>query len=149
MERKLRGCRVALAVAVMMGALSASAEPLATKAVCAVQQALACGSVEICERALPAAVNLPVLMLFDTGAGLIESRHQSGDVRASKIASSSVEGEALILQGVDGGHPWAIRVNTKTGAFTLTVLHEDEGFLGFGVCSAKILKAPAEIGGGR
>jgi hypothetical protein len=140
MRFKLFRYQSAVAVAVTICALSASAEA-PTGAICAVQQAVACGAFEACERALPAAVNLPPLMRFDVGAGIIESRHENGAIRTSKIASSSTEGEALVLQGLDGGHPWAIRVNTKNGGFTLTVLREGEGFLGFGECSANLLDA--------
>jgi hypothetical protein len=139
MKFKLVGYQSAVAVAVTICALSASAAT-PNEAICTVQQAVACGSFEACERALPAAVNLPALMRFDVDARTIESRRENGDVRTSKIASSSTDDEALVLQGVDGGHPWAMRVNTKNGGFTLTVLREDEGFIGFGVCSANILK---------
>lgn len=127
-----------LAVAVMIWSFSASAAT-PKQAICALQQAVACGSFESCERALPEAVNLPALMRFDVDGGTIESRLENGEVRASKIESSSSEGSALILQGADGGHPWAIRVDTEDGRFTLTVLREEEAFVGFGVCSAKIL----------
>ena len=139
MKYRLLGYQTAVAAAVTFCALSASAET-PKQAICAVQQAVACGSFEACERALPAGVNLPALMRFDVGAGIIESRHENGDIRTSKVTSSSTEGEALVLQGVDHGHPWAMRVNTKSGEFTLTVLREGEGILGFGVCSAKILE---------
>jgi hypothetical protein len=105
-----------------------------------VQQAVACASLSPCERALPAAVNLPALMRFEVDAGVIESRLERGDVRTSKIANSSTHGDALVLQGNDGSHPWAVRINTKTGRFTLTIAREDESFVGFGVCSAKILE---------
>ena len=145
MKFKRLGYPGAVALAVTLCALSASAEG-PEGAICAVQQAVACGAFESCERALPAAVNLPALMRFDVGAGLIESRHESGAIRTSKISSSSTEGDALVLHGVDGGHPWAMRVNTKDGEFTLSVLREGEGFLGFGVCSAKMLDT-VEAGG--
>jgi hypothetical protein len=139
MKWKLVGYASAVAVAAMIGSVSASAET-PNDAVCAVQQAVVCGAFEACERALPAGVNLPALMRFNVDTGIIESRHENGEIRKSKISSSSTEGKALLLHGVDAGHPWAIRVNTENGAFTLTVLREDEGFLGFGVCSAKILE---------
>jgi hypothetical protein len=130
-----------LAAAIL--ALPASAET-PNDGICVMQQAVACGAFEACERALPAAVNLPALMRFDVAKGWIESRSQSGAIRTSKIASSSVEGGALLLQGVDGAHPWALRVNTTNGEFTLSILRELEGYLGFGVCSAKILEEPTK-----
>jgi hypothetical protein len=138
MKCKPLGYPGAVALAVTICASAASAEA-PKEAVCAVQQAVACGQYEVCERALPAAVNLPALMRYDLGKGIIESRRDDGETRTSKIASSSDEKEALILQGVDGEHPWAMRLNTKNGRFTLTVLREDEAFIGFGVCSSKIL----------
>ena len=139
MKYKPLAWQTAVAVGVTICALSASAVT-PKDAVCALQQAIACGPYESCERALPEAVNLPALMRFDLDAGTIESRFEGGAVRASKIASSSSEGDVLILQGVDAGHPWAIRVDTGDGRFTLNVLRDDEAFVGFGVCSARILE---------
>lgn len=138
MTLRIFGRQIVAAATAMISAMSVSvAAP--KEAVCAMQQAVACGSFEACERALPAAMNLPALMRFNVDKGMIESRLENGDVRTSKIASSSTDKDTLVLQGVDGGHPWAVRVNTQNGRFTLTVLREGEGFLGFGVCSAKIL----------
>jgi len=129
----------AAAVAATACALSASAQT-PKEAICAVQQAVVCGSVTPCERALPAAANLPALMRLEVEKGVIESRHENGEVRTSKIASSSTHEDGLVLQGNDDGHPWAARVNTESGQFTLSVVRDDEGYIGFGVCSAKILK---------
>ncbi|MDJ0847297.1 MAG: hypothetical protein QNK04_02845 [Myxococcota bacterium] len=134
----MRGKLLGITGAVALWAPIASAA-MPKQAVCAMQQAVVCGSVEVCERVLPGAVNLPALMRFDVTAGVIESRRESGEVRKSKIGSSSEEADALVLNGIDDGHPWAMRVDVESGNFTLTVLRDDEGFLGFGVCSAKIL----------
>ena len=124
MKFKLFGYQGAVAVAVTICALSASAEA-PTAAICAVQQAVACGAFETCERALPAAVNLPALMRVDVDAGVIESRNENGDIRTSKIASSSTEGEALLLQGVDGGL-LPRRVLFGAPAFVLVFVAEPE-----------------------
>jgi len=139
MQLKLHGCQIALATAATLCSVPAAGEA-PNAALCTIQQAVACGAFEACERMLPEAMNLPALMRFDVDAGTIESRHESGAIRTSKIASSSTDGEALSLEGIDDGHPWAIRVNTKSGEFTLTVLRAREGFLGFGVCSTRILE---------
>ena len=129
---------VACMLAAFLCATSALAEE-PSEAICALQQAAACGEVEVCERALPAAVNLPALMKFDVKDGVVESRFDNGELRSSKISSSSRAEGALILQGIDGSHPWAMRVDATTGEFTLSVLREGEAFVGFGVCSSKIL----------
>jgi hypothetical protein len=127
-----------VAVAIIGWGLSASAQT-PDKALCAVQQAVSCGAYDACERSLPAAVNLPALMRIDVEAAVVESRQENGTIRSSKIATTSIEGDARVLYGVDGGHPWTMRINLENGAFTLTVLREEQGFIGFGVCSAKIL----------
>ncbi len=130
---------VAVAIAATLWALPASGQA-PDAAICSLQQAVACTAVEPCERALPAAVNLPALLRFDVSDGVIESRREDGEVRTSKIASSSDHSDALVLQGNDEGHPWAMRIDRDTGEFTLNVLRGDEAFVGFGVCSAKMLK---------
>jgi hypothetical protein len=133
------GTVLAVVMGVSMFSLSAKAEA-PNEGICAVQQAVACGAFEACERALPAAVNLPALVRFNVKTATIESKRETGGIRTSKIGSSSTEGDSLVLQGVDEGRPWALRVSTKTGQFTLSVLGDDEGYIGFGVCSAKILE---------
>lgn len=129
----------AMTIAASLWALPASAQA-PDAAICSLQQAIACTPLEPCERALPAAVNLPALLRFDVSDGVIESRREDGAVRTSKIDSSSDHSDALVLQGNDDGHPWAMRIDRKDGSFTLNVLRGDEAFVGFGVCSAKMLK---------
>jgi hypothetical protein len=131
--------QTAVTITAAFCALSASAET-PHEAVCTLQQTVVCDATVPCERTLPAAVNLPALLRFDTKAGIIESKLDSGAVRTSKIAHSSTHKARLVLEGNDDGHPWAMQIDTKSGRFTLTVLRDGDGFLGFGVCSADILK---------
>jgi len=116
-------------------ALAAAAE----KAICAVEQTIACAPFEKCERSLPSAVNLPVLLKIDRAAGVILSRTQTGVERSSKIGSESGDDAHHVMQGVEGGEPWSMRVDLKTGRFTLANVQPDAGYVAFGVCSAKIL----------
>ena len=70
MNFKLLCCQSAVVAATALSAVPAAAEA-PNKALCTVQQAVACGAFEACERMLPGAVNLPALMLFDVDAGTI------------------------------------------------------------------------------
>ena len=109
-------------------------------AICAIQQVVTCPQFEQCERALPAAVNLPVLMKIDRLSGVIVSRRESGEERKSKIVSESGDDSVHILQGAENGRPWSLRVDLGTGAFTLSSSDADVGYVAFGLCSSNLLK---------
>ena len=109
------------------------------QAVCAVQQAVVCSPYEPCERTLPGALNLPALMMVNHAKGVIETKRESGEIRESKIASSSTHPNAVVLQGNDKGAPWGLRIDTEQGRFVFSGIKEDQTFAGFGVCSYKIL----------
>ena len=126
-------------VALLAMTAAARADDMAP-AICALEQTIACSPFEECERSLPGAVNLPVLMRVDPAAGVIVSRTEAGAERRSAIASTSVSGDDLMLTGTDEGNPWSLRASTVTGRFSLVVLHADATFIGFGVCSRSLLQ---------
>jgi len=127
------------AMLALFGGFSAQAT-VPEAAICAVQQVVTCHQYETCERALPSAVNLPVLMKIDRSAGVIVSRRESGEERVSKIGTESGDDVVHILQGAEDGKPWSIRVKLETGAFTLTSADSDVGYVAFGLCSSTLLK---------
>lgn len=121
----------------LFGGFSAQAAP--DTAICAIQQVVACQEFENCERALPGAVNLPVLMKIDRAKGVIVSRRESGEERTSKIGTDMGDDAVHILQGAEDGRPWSLRVKLDTGAFTLTSADSDVGYVAFGLCSSSLL----------
>ena len=110
------------------------------RAICAVEQVIACQPFDSCERSLPGAVNLPVFLKIDRSSGVVLSRRESGEERTSRIGSESGDDAVHVLQGVDAGNPWSIRVDLKTGRFSLTSAQLEAGFVAFGICSSKLLK---------
>lgn len=131
----LNGISAAALVGVAAFGVQASAPQTA---VCAVEQAIACPPFEPCERSLPGAFNLPALIKIDRPAGTVLSRLDTGEERASLIGSEDGDDTMHVLQGVDQGHPWSLRVSLETGRFTLTVAEADTGFVAFGVCSTAL-----------
>lgn len=109
-------------------------------AICAVEQTIACTPFEECQRNLPGAVNLPVLMRVDPAAGVIVSRTETGEERRSAISATVESGEDLFLSGVDEGNPWSLRASTVTGRFTLAVLTGEDSILAYGLCSRSLLQ---------
>lgn len=127
------------AIAVPLGFAAASASAAPEKAVCAVEQAIACPPFQACERNLPAAVNLPSLLKIDRSAGIVFSRRESGEERQSKIGSEAGDDTSHVLQGIDRGNPWSMRIDLESGRFVLTSAQPESGYVAFGLCSAKIL----------
>lgn len=109
------------------------------KAVCAVEQAVACPAYEPCERTLPSAVNLPALMKIDRSKGVIFSKRENGETRSSDIGSETEADGVHVLQGFEDGHPWSMRIDLEAGRFTLVSAHDDLGFAAFGFCSSEML----------
>lgn len=119
-------------------ALPAQATP--ERAICAVEQAIACPPFEPCARNLAGAVNLPILLKIDRPAGVVISRRDSGGERISKIAGEAGDEASHVIHGIDEGNPWSLRVNLTTGRFTLTSAQEGVGYVAFGLCSASMLE---------
>lgn len=84
-------------------------------------------------------MNLPVLLKIDRPAGVVLSRHESGEERSSKIGAESGDNTFHVLQGVDDGNPWNMRIGLESGRFTLTSATSDTGYIAFGLCSSKLL----------
>jgi hypothetical protein len=109
------------------------------KAICAVQQVVACAPYEPCGRTLPGAVSLPVLLKLDREAGTLVSRRESGDERVSAIGSETGNATMHVLQGVDGEVAWTMHISLEDGGFTMTAAQVDVGFIAFGVCTSSML----------
>ena len=137
-ERKIRYA-LALTASVASGVATAYAQDL-EPAICAVEQVIACVPFEACERTLPGAVNLPVLMRIEPGEKIIVSRREDGSERRSEAHTVSSAEDRITIQGIDGGEPWGMWVDRVTGRFTLATAGPGEAFSAFGVCTARLLK---------
>lgn len=129
-----------LVAALSLAAAGAGQADGMAPAICAVEQTIACTPFEECQRNLPGAVNLPVLIRLDPAVGVIVSRTEAGEERHSEIAATTESGDDLLLRGVDQGNPWSLRVSTVTGRFMLAVLTGEESVLAYGVCSRSLLQ---------
>lgn len=122
---------------ILLLASPAAAAP--EQAICAVQQAISCAPHEPCERNLPGAVNLPVLLKIDRPAGVVIARLESGGERTSKIGGEGSDETSHVLHGMDSGNPWSMRVDLASGQFTLTSAQPEVGYVAFGICSSRLL----------
>lgn len=109
------------------------------KAICAVQQVVACAPYEPCGRILPGALSLPVLLKLDREAGHLISRRESGEERVSTIGSETGDANMHVLQGVDADVAWTMQISLEDGGFTMTAARFDVGYIAFGVCTSSML----------
>jgi hypothetical protein len=85
-------------------------------------------------------VNLPVLMRVQPGDKTVISRLDDGTERRSDAHTVVATADAVTVQGVDDGEPWALWIDRTTGRFTLTAAGPEEAFSAFGICSTELLK---------
>ncbi|MBL4543363.1 MAG: hypothetical protein JKP97_16480 [Rhodobacteraceae bacterium] len=112
------------------------ANPLhAEVALCATEQAISCTPYEQCDRSLPGAMNLPLLMKVDIGMSEIVSMRTAGEERTSKIATIAETDEAMLIHGADSHRPWVLQIDKSSGRFTGTIAGNSVAFVLFGECS--------------
>lgn len=109
-------------------------------AICAIEQAIACSPFSECDRNLPGAFNIPVLIKLDTASSRLTSIAMDGQELTSEILSVVETETAIVLSGVDTDHPWAASIAKDTGRMTATVIHPDDTFIVFGECSWGLAK---------
>ncbi len=138
--------RSLIGLALLFGIPSWAAADTIDQAICAVEQVTACPAFEPCERTLPGAVDLPALIKIDRTAKVVVSQHGNGEMRTSPIGFEAESDDALILQGMEDGLAWSMRVSLETERFAFVAAREDIGFTAFGVCSSSLLEdaAPGE-----
>ncbi len=137
---RVHGFALGVSALALAGLATTDAEAAAPdKAICAVQQVVACSPYEPCGRALPGGVNLPVLLKLDRKAGTIVSRRETGEERMSKIGSDTEDAGSVSLQGIDEGVVWGMSVQLDTGAFTMAGATDGLGFTAFGICTSSML----------
>jgi hypothetical protein len=109
-------------------------------AVCATEQAISCAPYEPCDRSLPGAMNLPVLMKIDTEATTIASLQAGGGERSSRISSVAETEQAHLIHGADEHRPWVVQIDKATGRFTGTIAGSGIAFVLFGECTWELVK---------
>jgi hypothetical protein len=98
---------------------------------CAVTEAVDCGSDGTCSRGSAEAVGLPTFVWVDVpGAQLREHRGE----RTTKIGRKEQRDGRLLLQGVEK-RAWSISINESTGELTAAAAGDGAGFVLFGACT--------------
>jgi hypothetical protein len=128
--------RMLVALGLGAFAIGAGAQGLdgTQRMICAATTSVVCESHDACVSGPPEAVNLPIFWHVDPVAKVTRSKAAEGGERTSKIATVSVEGGALVLQGSDSGFGWSLSMDSKSGKFVFAG-GKDSGYLLFGECT--------------
>jgi hypothetical protein len=103
---------------------------------CATSVTFDCAPNGECIKDSPEAINLPRLIRLDLPAKKAFTKWASGEERSAEIASQSVEGGRLILQGIQNGNGWSLTVAQESGAMSLAIAGDGAAIIAFGVCQA-------------
>ena len=74
--------------------------------------------------------------MLDTKIKVLRSTRESGVKAVSPIKNMELNGDQLVLQGVENGRGWDIAINAKTGRMSAAGVGDDVSFLVHGTCTA-------------
>jgi hypothetical protein len=104
--------------------------------VCAVAHVVACLEDGYCLQGQAKSFDLPELLVLDTKNKVLRGTHESGHNAVSPVKNMELNGEHLVLQGVENSRGWDIAINSKTGRMSASGVGDDISFLVHGTCTA-------------
>jgi len=134
-SRLVAACIVATASCVST-VVSAEGLDGSSDIVCAVMRVVACLENGECLEGQAKTFEIPVLYIIDADKNVLRGTYESGEKAVSPIKNKELNGEQLVLQGVENGRGWSVAVNTVTGAMSGAGVGDDVSFLVDGACAA-------------
>jgi len=134
-SRLVAACAVAATPFVSSG-VSAAGIDGSSDIVCAVTHVVACMEDGYCLQGQAKSFDLPDLMVLDSKNKVLRGTHESGHNAVSAVKNMELNGEHLVLQGVENSRGWDIAINAKTGRMSASGVGDDISFLVHGTCTA-------------
>lgn len=105
--------------------------------VCAALEVVGCTEDGQCAEGTARSFELPRFLIVDAGQKAVRAAYEAGhgDV-LSPVQNMEMNGEHLILQGVENGRGWNIAINTKDGNMSASGVGDAVSFLLFGSCTS-------------
>ena len=104
--------------------------------VCAALHVVACIDDGNCLEGQAKTFDLPALMVLDAENKVLRGAYDSGNKAVSPLKNMELNGEHLVLQGVENGRGWSLSINAKTGNMNGSGVGDDVSFLVHGTCTA-------------
>ena len=104
--------------------------------VCAVTDVVACVDELECVQGNTKKFDLPEIIIVDTQEKVVRAAYESGHKATSPVKILEINGDHLILQGVEESRGWTMAINSKTGKMNGSGVGDSLGFLLSGRCTA-------------
>lgn len=134
-SRLIAACAVAATPFVSSG-VSAAGLDGSSDTVCAVSQIVACLEDGTCLQGQARDFDLPALIVLDASKKVLRGSSESGHKAVSPVKNMELNGDNLVLQGVENSRGWSISINTKTGHMSGSGVGDSISFLAHGTCTA-------------
>ena len=134
-SRLVAVCAVAATPFVSSG-VSAAGLDGSSDAVCAVTHIVACLEDGHCLQGQAKTFDLPGLVVLDAKKKVMRGTPESGHNAVSPVKNMELNGDNLVLQGVENSRGWSISINTKTGHMSGSGVGDGISFLAHGTCTA-------------
>lgn len=124
-------------LAIFIASTSANASNMdgSSDIICAVMNVVACVDDHECIQGNSKKFDVPEIMILDAKNKVVRASYESGHEAISPVKSIEVNGNHLILQGVEESRGWTIAINSKTGNMNGSGVGDSLGFLLFGNCT--------------
>ena len=134
-SRLVAACAVA-ATPFVSSVVSAAGLDGSSDIVCAATHVVACTEDGVCLQGQAKTFDLPELLVLDTKIKALRSTRESGVKAVSPIKNMELNGDQLVIQGVENSRGWDIAINAKTGRMSAAGVGDDVSFLVHGTCTA-------------
>jgi hypothetical protein len=134
-SRLVAACAIA-ATPFVSTAVSAAEMDGSSDIVCAATHIVACLEDGTCLQGQAKTFDLPELLVLDAENKVLRSTRESGIKAVSPVKNMELNGEQLVLQGVENSRGWDIAINAKTGRMSASGVGDDVSFLAHGTCTA-------------
>jgi len=134
-SRLVAACAVA-ATPFVSSVVSAAGLDGSSDIVCAATHVVACTEDGVCLQGQAKTFDLPELLVLDTKIKALRSTRESGVKAVSPIKNMELNGDQLVIQGVENSRGWDIAINAKTGNMSASGVGDGVSFLVHGTCTA-------------
>ena len=134
-SRLVAACAVA-ATPFVSSVVSAAGLDGSSDIVCAATHVVACTEDGVCLQGQAKTFDLPELLVLDTKIKALRSTRESGVKAVSPIKNMELNGDQLVIQGVENSRGWDIAINAKTGNMSAAGVGDGVSFLVHGTCTA-------------
>ena len=139
MWNKIRSILIAIGFAAMLLPVGASAAGLDGKSnlVCAAVDVVGCTNGPGCREGSANEFELPQFMFVDFKKQVIHATDETGLDVVSKIKSSEITEQQIILQGIENHRGWSATIDKNNGQMTVASTGSGVSFMVFGACTAR------------